>query len=91
MSEELWKSPSEFIPDRFIRDNKIFKPAHFLAFGGGRRSCLGYKLVQYLSFSILASILKNYTIEPIAGKKYNVPIGNLALPEVTFTLHFVER
>lgn len=91
MSEDLWTSPGEFIPDRFVIDGKILKPEFFIPFGGGRRSCMGYKLVQYLSFSTLASVLKNYTIMPIKGHNYNVPIGNLALPQTTYDFEFIKR
>ncbi|XP_051174298.1 cytochrome P450 307a1-like isoform X2 [Leptopilina boulardi] len=91
MSEELWTNPSEFIPDRFVRNGQLQKPEHFLPFGGGRRSCMGYKMVLYLSFSTIASVLKNFTILPIETANYKVPIGNLALPEKSWSFRFVRR
>lgn len=91
MSEDLWTSPKDFMPERFITDGKILKPDYFLPFGGGRRGCMGYKMVQFVSFSMLASLLKNYTILPVSGETYTVPIGSLALPQVTFNFRFEKR
>ncbi|XP_043497167.1 cytochrome P450 307a1-like [Polistes fuscatus] len=91
MSDELWISPQEFMPERFLRDGRLYKPEHFLPFGGGRRSCMGYKMVQYISFSTIATLLKNFTILPANNEIYKVPIGTLALPEKTFHFRFVER
>ncbi|XP_053987293.1 cytochrome P450 307a1-like [Hylaeus volcanicus] len=91
MSTELWTSPKEFMPERFIQNGRLLKPEHFLPFGGGRRSCMGYKLVQYLTFSILATLLKNYAIVPLEKEDYKIPIGNLALPENTFKVQFKRR
>ncbi|RZC36406.1 p450 domain containing protein [Asbolus verrucosus] len=48
MSLDLWDEPEKFKPERFIRENRLIKPDHFLPFGGGRRSCMGYKMVQLL-------------------------------------------
>lgn len=91
MSTDLWTSPEEFMPDRFVQNGRLLKPEHFLPFGGGRRSCMGYKLVQYVSFAILASILKNFTITPVQKEDYTIPIGNLALPEMTYKFRFERR
>lgn len=91
MSEELWTSPKEFMPERFVQNSKLLKPEHFLPFGGGRRSCMGYKMVQYISFSTIATLLKNFNIVPVEKENYKVPIGNLALPEKTFNFHFEKR
>ena len=91
MSDKLWKSPMEFMPERFVQNGRISKPDHFLPFGGGRRSCMGYKMVQYIGFSMLATILKNFTISPTKSDTYNVPLGNLALPEECFALRFDKR
>lgn len=52
---------------------------------------MGYKMVQYISFSTIATLLKNFNILPVEKEIYNVPIGNLALPENTFKFHFERR
>ncbi|KAL6259860.1 hypothetical protein P5V15_009770 [Pogonomyrmex californicus] len=91
MSESLWVSPEEFMPERFVQNGKLLKPEYFLPFGGGRRSCMGYKMVQYISFSTIASLLKNFNILPVEKEIYKVPIGNLALPQDTFRFRFERR
>ncbi|KAG8313112.1 hypothetical protein J6590_010206 [Homalodisca vitripennis] len=92
MSPKLWSEPEAFKPERFISpEGRVVKPEHFLPFGGGRRSCMGYKMVQLISFSTVASILQSFHIRPVEGHSYKVPIGNLALPHDTFCFNFEKR
>lgn len=91
MSEKLWVQPEKFMPERFIKDGKIVKPEHFLPFGGGKRSCMGYKMVQLISLGVIAGLLQHFTICPVEGVEYDVPIGSLALPKNTFHFNFVRR
>ncbi|KAI2474235.1 hypothetical protein C4B38_000302 [Diabrotica virgifera virgifera] len=91
MSEELWEQPNKFMPERFLRNGTIFKPEHFLPFGGGRRSCMGYRMVQLISFGFLGGLLQNFTIQPVANETYKVPIGSLALDKDPFKFKFVPR
>lgn len=91
MSEKLWEDPELFKPERFIVNNHVVKPEHFLPFGGGRRSCMGYKMVQLVSFGILTGLLQNFNILPIDNESYKVPVGSLALPKGTFRFKFVRR
>lgn len=91
MSESLWSNPQKFDPTRFInaKTGAKFKPAHFLPFGGGRRSCVGYKLVQFVSFVVVSNLVKNFDICSIPGEKYQeMTIGNLALPTQTYKFEF---
>ncbi|KAJ8939352.1 hypothetical protein NQ318_005713 [Aromia moschata] len=91
MSEKLWDRPTEFLPERFVHSGRLVKPDHFLPFGGGRRGCMGYKIVQLVSFGILGGFLQNYTVLPVNGDPYKVPIGSLALAKDTFKFKFVRR
>ncbi|XP_050313987.1 cytochrome P450 307a1-like [Anthonomus grandis grandis] len=91
MSEDLWTSPEKFMPERFIKNGALFKPEHFLPFGGGRRSCMGYKLVQLVSFGILAATMQNFTLKPVEGECYKVPVGSLALDREGFKIRFERR
>ncbi|KAK4877820.1 hypothetical protein RN001_010326 [Aquatica leii] len=91
MSEKLWEEPEKFKPERFIVNNHIIKPEHFLPFGGGRRSCMGFRMVQLVSFGILSTLLQNFNILPLENACYKVPIGSLALPKNTFEFKFVRR
>lgn len=91
MSDELWDQSEKFMPERFLKDGKLVKPEHFLPFGGGRRSCLGYRMVQLIAFGILGGFLQNFIIAPVETEKYKVPIGSLALKKDTFKFKFVRR
>lgn len=91
MSPDLWTDPEEFQPERFISGGRLLKPEHFLPFGGGRRSCMGYKMVQLISFSTLATLLHHFHVAPVDGEGYDVSIGNLALPFNTFRFKFERR
>ncbi|KAF6208389.1 hypothetical protein GE061_016843 [Apolygus lucorum] len=90
MSPDLWKDPAKFSPERFITpEGKLSKPEFFLPFGGGRRSCMGYKLTQFISFATLASLLQRFHIAPLTP--FKVPLGNLALPYDTMQFTFTPR
>ncbi|KAK5638951.1 hypothetical protein RI129_013246 [Pyrocoelia pectoralis] len=91
MSEKLWEEPDAFKPERFIVNNHIIKPEHFLPFGGGRRSCMGFKMVQMISFGVVSGLLQNFSIMPVDNECYKIPIGSLALPKSTFQFKFVSR
>lgn len=91
MSAELWDKPEQFMPERFLKDGKLVKPEHFLPFGGGRRSCLGYRMVQLIAFGVLGGVLQNFHITPVEKETYKVPIGSLALKKDTFKFKFVRR
>lgn len=91
MSPEHWDEPSKFNPDRFMRSGRLFKPDYFIPFGNGRRSCMGYKMVQMISFTLLANTLHKFRIVPVETENYKVQCGSLAMPEKTYKLRFVSR
>lgn len=94
MSENLWNEPEKFDPSRFLDPvtGSRTKPVHFLPFGGGRRSCMGYKLVQFVSFVVVGNLVRSFRVKGVAGEDYEkVPIGNLALPLDTFKFSFQAR
>ena len=91
MSEELWDNPTKFNPERFLKCGKLVKPDHFIPFGCGARSCMGYKMVQFLTFSVLANLMKEFDIESINKVPYKVQVGSLAMPRTPFYLKFLPR
>lgn len=92
MSPELWNNPEHFSPERFINaEGRLEKPEYFIPFSGGKRSCMGYKLVQLLSFCTIGTLMNKYTLLPVEDVSYDVPIGNLALPFVTFPFRLRPR
>lgn len=91
ISEELWDQPTKFKPERFLKNGNLVKPDHFLPFGGGRRSCLGYRMVQLISFGVIGGFLQNFTILPADKESYKIQVGSLALKKDTFKFKFVKR
>lgn len=92
MSAELWHEPERFEPERFLKEGRVCKPEHFLPFGAGRRSCMGYKLVQFVTFAVLTSTVQHYEMRPArAGERVTVAAGSLAVGEHSYEFEFVPR
>lgn len=89
MSPQYWDEPELFEPMRFLQSGRLIKPQHFLPFGAGRRSCMGYKMVQYISFSVVSSIMQKFTITSVDDVK--IPVGSLAMPENSYAFCFEPR
>jgi cytochrome P450 family 307 subfamily A len=91
MSPSLWHEPEKFEPKRFISNGRLLKPDHFIPFGIGRRSCMGYKMVQFLSFSIVGNLLKEFNIVSQSPEQVKVPLGSLAVEENPYQFAFTLR
>lgn len=78
----LWDEPAQFKPERFLSNGKIIKPAHFIPFSTGKRTCIGQRLVQCFSFIMLASLLQYYNISTNETPK--VHPGCVAVPPDSF-------
>jgi len=91
MSETLWEAPKKFEPKRFLSNGRLIKPDHFIPFGVGRRSCMGYKLVQFVAFAIVSNLLKEFDISTVNGEDIKVTLGSLAVPENPYQLVFTPR
>ena len=78
--------------------SKTFKkPAHFTPFSMGRRSCMGYKIVQNVSFSIVSTLLQHFTFDALTEadklitKNPEMQMGMLALAPESFHLRLTKR
>lgn len=91
MSTEYWDEPTAFKPERFIQDGRMVKPAHFLPFGAGRRGCLGYKIIQTVSFSLLANCMKDFELRRPDNVTNKVDIGLLPIPDKSIHIIFTDR
>lgn len=91
MSTSLWNDPEKFEPLRFISNGRLLKPDHFIPFGIGRRSCMGYKMVQFLSFSIIGNLLNEFNISSLNNEEIKVPLGSLAMEENPYQFAFTLR
>lgn len=91
MSTSLWSEPQKFEPQRFISNGRLLKPDHFIPFGLGRRGCMGYKIVQFLSFSIVGNLLNEFNISSLNNEEIKVPLGSLAMDENPYQFAFTLR
>ena len=85
MSETLWKQPQRFSPDRFLDSQGHFtKPPHFQPFSMGKRSCMGYKMVHNVAFSLVANLMLHFDLSSPQWSPEDIPLGMLALPPKPF-------
>ncbi|OQV15720.1 Cytochrome P450 2U1 [Hypsibius exemplaris] len=60
---QLWERPEEFRPERFLTDdNKVKEPEYFVAFSGGRRTCIGEQLGRKELYLLFANIMRSFRV-----------------------------
>ncbi|XP_060537422.1 cytochrome P450 307a1-like [Cylas formicarius] len=90
LSGEYWEKPDQFMPERFLSPaGHVVKPAHFIPFSTGKRTCIGQRLVQCFSFVILATLFQHYNVN-VAGK-IDIKPSCLAVPPDCFKLILTPR
>lgn len=52
---------------------------------------MGYKMVQFLSFTIVGNLLKEFDITSLSNKEIRVPLGSLAMDENPYQFAFTLR
>jgi len=64
-NESKYPDAHEFIPERFLRDDGTLKPSdgEHIAFGFGRRICVGRHFADLSVWSVIVKILATFTIE----------------------------
>merc|ERR1719435_579049 len=79
-SDKLWEDPTDYRPARFLAkdDGGFHKPGHFQPFSAGRRSCMGYKMVELVVVSLLAALTANFSFS-CDQAHLDHPAGMLAL------------
>ena len=60
---KYWKSPDEFIPERFLGEQKKLSMQYFYPFGAGPRMCIGAGFAIYEMCLTIAQIVKKYEIK----------------------------
>ncbi|XP_038215662.1 cytochrome P450 18a1-like [Zerene cesonia] len=68
MDPELFPEPEKFIPERFLKNGKVFIPDYFMPFGVGRRVCLGEQLARMELFLFFANLMNHYEIAMPEGE-----------------------
>jgi len=69
MDPKIWGDPENFRPERFLdKDNKIINSQKVIAFGLGKRSCIGEILGRQSTFLFMTSLCQRFTIRPPEGQ-----------------------
>ncbi|CAN4127550.1 unnamed protein product [Withania somnifera] len=76
---QLWKSPLEFQPERFLNHSTQLdysgNDMKYLPFGSGRRICAGLNLAEKMLMFILASFLHSFDWKLPVGKNVDLTEG----------------
>ena len=56
-----WSDPEDFIPERFIKDGKFHQDERFVAFGIGKRNCMGKTLALTELYLFLSALLQRFS------------------------------
>ncbi|PWB23233.1 cytochrome P450 [Flavobacterium sp. HTF] len=59
---KYWNNPDEFIPERFLGDQKKISMQYFYPFGAGPRMCIGAGFAIYEMCLVISHIVKNHHI-----------------------------
>jgi len=60
---KYWKNPDEFIPERFLGDQKKESMQYFYPFGAGPRMCIGTGFAIYEMCLTMTQVVKKYIIK----------------------------
>ncbi|WP_343696708.1 cytochrome P450 [Flavobacterium sp.] len=60
---KYWNNPDEFIPERFLGEQKKQSMQYFYPFGAGPRMCIGTGFAIYEMCLTISQIVKKYTIK----------------------------
>jgi len=89
----LFADPLNFKPERFLDDEGVFTSGpHVLAFGVGKRRCLGEMLARIELYLFFTGLLHHFTVEPMPGEdllESTLP-GSVAQPP-KFLVKFTAR
>jgi cytochrome P450 len=59
---DYWENPNDFVPERFLGDNKKKTTGHYYPFGAGPRMCIGLGFAIYELVLAMAYLVGNYEI-----------------------------
>ncbi|GBL94543.1 Cytochrome P450 4V2 [Araneus ventricosus] len=78
--EDVFPDPEKFDPDRFSPENfrKIPEFA-YIPFSAGPRNCIGYRFATMEVKILVATVLRNFTIESLEERNKVLPVMQIAL------------
>lgn len=87
MDPTFWKDPENLRPERFLdSNNKIINSERMIAFGLGKRSCLGEVLGRQSAFLFITSLAQRFDFRPPEGQDSIVATEVVAI--TTMPSHF---
>ncbi|BFZ10067.1 hypothetical protein BsWGS_13106 [Bradybaena similaris] len=94
MDPQIWDSPTEFRPSRFLDDNgKVVKRKELMPFFIGPRMCPGSSLAKMEAFLLLTSILQHFEVCPATSGELPEPAGYVGITHVPYPhkVRFISR
>ncbi|OEK09204.1 cytochrome P450 [Flavivirga aquatica] len=88
-NKKYWESPDEFIPERFLEENRKQIMSYYMPFGAGPRMCIGNNFAIYEMILTVASIIKKFNISTTNEVIKVNPL--ITLKPVDVKLKFVEK
>ena len=86
---KYWENPNDFIPERFLGENKKELMHYFYPFGAGPRMCIGYGFAIYEMCLTVSYIIKKYNV---ITHNANIEVNPLVtLKPVGVTVSFSKR
>ncbi|MEN2399534.1 cytochrome P450 [Flavobacterium sp. MC2016-06] len=67
-NSKYWDNPDEFIPERFLGEQKKISMQYFYPFGAGPRMCIGAGFAIYEMCLAVSHIVKKYTIKSVSNE-----------------------
>jgi cytochrome P450 len=69
-SPEVWPEPERFDPERFTPERSEGRPRFaYFPFAGGPRQCIGSEFALTEATLVLATVIRRYRLELVAGRK----------------------
>ncbi len=88
-SEEYWKSPGCFVPERFA-PGSVYDPHAFLPFAVGKHVCIGAQFAMYELMTFLAVLGSSVRLTPSDNQPIGIRAQITLAPEREICLHLEE-
>jgi len=77
MNPNIWDSPEQFRPERFLEND--YSPQEYVPFGGGTKKCLGYGFALFEMKSVLFKLYRHTKIHMESGDTVDAAIQGITL------------